>query len=219
MSKKTAKKIVYQLQSEFKAKTQNQAEYVRSIVENDVTFCYGPPGCGKSAVSVGLACSWLAQEKISKIVITRPIVEVGKKGLGYLPGDMLEKVHPYLIPLLDEMEKYFSPFTIDELLHKGIIDVVPLEYMRGRNFHNSFMILDEAQNATYDQIKMFLTRIGQESRAVVNGDIGQSDLGEKDRAMANIMQRLENLNGVGIVELTEKDILRSGIIARILSRL
>lgn len=172
-----------------------------------------------TAVAVGLACSWLATGKISKMIITRPIVETGRKGLGFLPGSMLEKVHPYLIPILDEMHQYFDPFTVEDLIHNEVVEIAPLEYMRGRNFHNCFMILDEAQNATFDQLKMFMTRIGQESKCVINGDVKQTDLHTEFNALTHCIDKLSDVDGVAISVLTHQDILRSGIISRILTKL
>lgn len=171
-----------------------------------------------TACCVGLASSWLYEGKISRIVITRPIVETSKKGLGFLPGNLLEKVHPYLIPILDEMNTYFHPFVVEKFLHDGVIDVVPLEYMRGRNFHDTFMILDEAQNASFEQIKMFLTRIGKDSKCVLNGDIKQTDL-YGDSALDFCMNRLVDVEGVGVVRLGVEDIQRNGIISKILAKL
>jgi phosphate starvation-inducible PhoH-like protein len=203
----------------FKPKTINQNNYVRTIIENDVTLCTGPAGCGKTAVAVGLACSWLNEGRVTRIVITRPIVETGRKGLGFLPGSMQEKVHPYMIPILEEMYKYFCPITVSNMVHQNIIEVSPLEYMRGRNFHNCFMILDEAQNATYEQLKMFATRIGQESKCVINGDVKQTDLNYNDNDFQYFINKIEGIDGVGLAKLDRTDILRSGIIARILSAL
>ena len=127
------------------------------MAESDVTICSGPAGSGKTAVAVGLACQYLSDEKIEKIIITRPVVESGK-GLGYLPGTLNEKIHPYLVPIIEEMNLYLTPTAVESLTSSNVIEVCPLEYMRGRNFHNSFMILDEAQNATLEQIKMFINR-------------------------------------------------------------
>ncbi len=220
MSKKSknASKNSFTLEKEFKPRTINQNLYVRSMIENDITFCTGMAGTGKTACCVGLASSWLYEGKISRIVITRPIVETSKKGLGFLPGNLLEKVHPYLIPILDEMNTYFHPFVVEKFLHDGVIDVVPLEYMRGRNFHDTFMILDEAQNASFEQIKMFLTRIGKDSKCVLNGDIKQTDL-HGDSALDFCMNRLVDVEGVGVVRLGVEDIQRNGIISKILAKL
>ena len=200
-------------------KTENQAEYIRTMVENDVTICSGPAGSGKTAVAVGLACDHLLDNKVEKIIITRPVVESGK-GLGFLPGTFSEKIHPYLVPVLEEMNKYFAPAALSKMQAENIIEVCPLEYMRGRNFHNSFMILDEAQNATFEQIKMFITRIGRESKAVINGDIDQSDLPSKMRGgLEKCMDSLENIKGVGISELDREDIIRNRLISKILEHL
>jgi len=200
-------------------KTENQAEYIRTMVENDVTICSGPAGSGKTAVAVGLACDHLLDNKVEKIIITRPVVESGK-GLGFLPGTFAEKIHPYLVPVLEEMNKYFASAVLSKMQAENIIEVCPLEYMRGRNFHNSFMILDEAQNATFEQIKMFITRIGRESKAVINGDIDQSDLPSKMRGgLEKCMDSLENIKGVGISELDREDIIRNRLISKILEHL
>lgn len=201
------------------AKSVNQENYIISMAENDVTICTGPAGSGKSSVAVGLACSWLLENKVEKIIITRPTVENGR-GLGYLPGDKDEKIHPYLVPVLEEMEQYLGKMLLSKLKESNIIEMCPLEYMRGRNFHHSFMILDEAQNATYEQIKMFLTRIGMYSRAVINGDMQQSDLPRSLRGgLDHIRGRLFGLQGIGVCELQATDIVRNPIIGRILERL
>jgi phosphate starvation-inducible protein PhoH and related proteins len=200
-------------------KSLNQQNYIISMVENDITFCTGPAGSGKSSVAVGLACNWLQENKISRIIITRPTIEAGK-GLGHLPGDKDEKLLPYVMPVLEEMHKYIGREMVRKLKDAGIIEICPLEYMRGRNFHNCFMILDEAQNATYEQIKMFMTRIGIDSRAVINGDADQTDLPERFRGgMINIMSKVDGLQGVGVCQLEASDIVRNPIIGRILERL
>ena len=200
-------------------KSLNQQNYIISMVENDITFCTGPAGSGKSSVAVGLACNWLQENKISRIIITRPTIEAGK-GLGHLPGDKDEKLLPYVMPVLEEMHKYIGREMVRKLKDAGIIEICPLEYMRGRNFHNCFTILDEAQNATYEQIKMFMTRIGIDSRAVINGDADQTDLPERFRGgMINIMSKVDGLQGVGVCQLEASDIVRNPIIGRILERL
>jgi phosphate starvation-inducible PhoH-like protein len=209
----------YKLLREFKPKTINQSDYVRSIVENEVIFCTGPAGSGKTAVAVGLACEHLVFGKVNKIVITRPVVEAGR-GIGYLPGTANEKLHPYLLPILDEMSMYFSPVELQKLMQQDIIEVAPLEYMRGRNFHRSFMILDEGQNATYDQLKMFVTRMGSNSKCIVNGDLKQSDLARDGVvALETFVDKLNNIEGVAIQELTAIDIVRNPIISKILEKL
>ena len=187
--------------------------------ESDLTFCSGPAGSGKTNVAVGLACQYLLEQKIEKIIITRPVVETGR-GLGHLPGTLIEKINPYLIPILEEMNLYLTKMAVDSYISRNVIELCPLEYMRGRNFHNCFMILDEAQNATFEQIKMFITRIGRRSKAVINGDLHQSDL--RDNTVGGLrrcMESLDNLEGVSICELDYCDIVRSDIISKILLRL
>jgi|694.fasta_scaffold29182_16 phosphate starvation-inducible PhoH-like protein len=200
-------------------KSENQRDYIVSMVENDITVCTGPAGSGKSSVAVGLACDWLLNNKVERIIIARPAIEAGR-GLGFLPGNKDEKIEPYLMPVLEEINQYIGKNLADNYRGQGIIELCPLEYMRGRNFHHCFMILDEAQNATYEQIKMFLTRIGMHSRAVVNGDLDQSDLPYNMRdGLLNVMNRLEDLRGVGLCELDASDIVRNPIIGRLLERL
>ena len=200
-------------------KTENQADYIRDIVESHITICGGPAGSGKTAVCVGLACEYLLEQKVNKIVVTRPVVESGN-GLGYLPGGFDEKLQPYLVPIVEEMCAYLGRDGFKALKESGHIEVCPLEFMRGRNFHESFMILDEAQNATFEQIKMFITRIGRRSKAVINGDLRQTDLPFRARGgMEFCMDRLENLNGVAICELDDSDIVRHDIISKVLTRL
>ena len=211
-SRETRKKL--------KPKTTNRQEYIRSIVESDVTFCTGPAGSGKTAVAVGLACEYLLEKKVEKIIITRPVVESGGRGLGFLPGTMNEKIQPWLVPIIEEMNLYLTRDTVNSFRSSNRIELCPLEYMRGRNFHNSFMILDEAQNATYDQIKMFLTRIGQESKAIVNGDLDQTDLNKYEGAgLYACVEKLDQLDGVSICKLSFEDIIRNSIISKILTRL
>lgn len=200
-------------------KSQNQAEYIRCISENDVTFCKGPAGSGKTAIAVGLACEYLLSGKVNKVVITRPVIESGK-GLGFLPGTMLEKINPYLIPILEEMKQYLGHELLASHRNANVIEICPLEYMRGRNFHDTFMILDEGQNCTFEQIKMFVTRLGIGSKAVINGDTDQSDLPEYTKGgLDKFINKLEDLTGVGICQLTASDIVRNNLIAKILERL
>ena len=204
---------------QLKSKTENQENYIRAMIETDIIFCSGPAGSGKTSVAVGLACQYLIEEKIEKIVITRPVVESGR-GLGFLPGTFQEKIHPYLIPILEEMQMYLSLKEIKTFMDNNMIEIVPLEYMRGRNFHGCFMILDEAQNATMNEIKMFITRIGRHSKAVINGDANQTDLPDNiSGGLINCMDRLDDLDSVTIVELTDDDIIRNKIIGPILARL
>jgi phosphate starvation-inducible PhoH-like protein len=202
-----------------KPKTENQERYIRGMVEADITICSGPAGSGKTAVCVGLACEYLLEQKVGKIVITRPIVEAGK-GLGYLPGGFHEKVQPYIVPIIEEMSLYLGRDNFESLKDSGVVEICPLEFMRGRNFHGSFIILDEAQNATFEQIKMFMTRIGRRSKAIINGDLRQSDLSPRIQGgMEYCIDKLEGLRGVSICELDDSDIIRHGIISKILDRL
>tara|TARA_R100001163_G_scaffold11972_2_gene11123 strand:- start:10283 stop:10981 length:699 start_codon:yes stop_codon:yes gene_type:complete len=199
-------------------KTRNQEDYMGHIHKSDVTFCSGPAGSGKTSVSVGMACEYLIEKRVDKIIITRPVVESGR-GLGHLPGTLVEKINPYLIPILEEMNQYLTKNTVEAYRNKNIIELCPLEYMRGRNFHNCFMILDEAQNATFEQIKMFITRIGKDSKAVINGDLRQSDLGKQQGGLHTCMEKLVEVSGVGVCELDYSDIVRSDIVSKILIRL
>jgi|TARA_R110000765_G_scaffold123672_1_gene220676 phosphate starvation-inducible PhoH-like protein len=224
MAKRKAKPTSAQKQTpkrrqSLKAKTQNQEEYIREIEDNDVTLCTGPAGTGKTAVSVGIACDYLLDGRVDKIIVTRPVIESGR-GLGFLPGTFEEKIHPYLIPVLEEMEYRLNSSRVQAYRDEGKIEVCPLEYMRGRNFHNCFMILDEAQNATFEQLKMFITRIGWDSKAVINGDMDQTDLTHVEQGgLDKLLYRLDEVDGVGIAELTEDDIIRNKIISRILKAL
>jgi phosphate starvation-inducible PhoH-like protein len=200
-------------------KTENQGYYIRSMIESHISMCSGPAGSGKTAVCVGLACEYLLDQKVGKIVVTRPVVESGN-GLGYLPGGLDEKIRPYLVPIIEEMSSYLGRDSLNALKDSGVIEICPLEFMRGRNFHQSFIILDEAQNATFEQIKMFITRIGKGSKAVINGDLRQSDLPLRVQGgMEFCMDRLEDLKGVSVCELDDSDIIRHHIISKVLDRL
>jgi phosphate starvation-inducible PhoH-like protein len=211
----------YKLLREFKPKTKNQSGYVRAIAESDVIICSGPAGCGKTACAVGIACEHLVHGKVARIVITRPVVEAGSRGIGFLPGTANEKLHPYLLPILDELSVYFSEYEVQKMIAHNIIEVAPLQYMRGRNFHKSFMILDESQNASFEEIKMFITRVGNNSKCVLNGDLRQSDLERNGDTlgMQTCIDRLTDVDRVSIVELTAADIIRNPIISRILAKL
>jgi phosphate starvation-inducible PhoH-like protein len=210
----------YKLLREFKPKTRNQSGYVRAIAESDVVICSGPAGTGKTAVAVGIACEHLVHGKVNRIVITRPVVEAGR-GIGFLPGDANTKLHPYLLPILDEMSAYFADYEVQKMISQNIIEIAPLEFMRGRNFHKCFMILDESQNCTFEQIKMFITRVGNNSKCILNGDLRQSDLERNGDTlgMQICIDRLTNVDRVSIVELTVADIIRNPIISKILAKL
>jgi len=202
-----------------KPRTENQKEYIRTAAENVITFCQGVAGSGKTHIAVGLALEYLLDEKVKKIIITRPVVESGEK-IGYLPGTAEEKLHPYLLPLLDEVNYFISGAQFTGLKTNNKIEIVPLGLMRGRNFHNAFIVADECQNASYDQLKMLLTRTGQESKMVLTGDIGQSDLSRHlQGGFIDLIRTLEGLEGIGISQLHASDIVRNPIIAKILGRL
>jgi phosphate starvation-inducible PhoH-like protein len=197
------------------ARTPKQKEYILSIVNNDITFCFGPAGTGKTHVAAGLAVQMLRQKFIEKIIVCRPVVSVGQD-IGFLPGTLEEKIGPYLVPLFDEFSYYLERKKIKELTAERVIEMVPISMMRGRTFNDSFIILDEAQNATYSEIRMLLTRIGMNSRLVLSGDLRQSDLPENVQgALEDIGHKLERLDGIGLVILTEEDVVRHNLIAQI----
>ena len=199
------------------AKSKNQKEYILSIVQNDITFCFGPSGTGKSFVAAGISAEHLMQNKTSQIIVTRPLVCAGKS-LGAVPGEVADKVKPYLKPMEENLKFFLGNEKFNKYLSSDIIKFEPLELMRGASFHNSYMILDEAQNCTLDQIKMFITRIGENSKVIINGDIKQTDL--KDGSGLKIcIEKLDRIHGVGICEFTNSDIQRNSIIKSILMAL
>lgn len=202
-----------------KPRTENQKEYIRSIVENTITFCQGSAGSGKTHCAVGLALEYLLDDKVKKIIITRPVVEAGEK-IGYLPGKYEEKLFPYLLPIEDEINYFIGQAINATLKLNNKIEIVPLGFMRGRNFHDSFIVADECQNASYEQLKMLLTRIGQNSKMVLTGDVSQSDLARHlQGGFYEMMSNLSNVDGIGISTLTDSDIIRNPIIAKILAKL
>lgn len=208
-----------QYRNRLKPRTENQKEYIRNIAENTITFCQGLAGSGKTHIAIGMALEYLLEEKVNKIIITRPVLEAGEK-IGYLPGTAEEKLHPYLLPILDEIHHFITMGHYASLKLNNRIEVVPLGLMRGRNFHNSFIVADECQNASYEQLKMLLTRIGHNSKMVLTGDIGQSDLSRHlQGGFIDLINILDGLDGVGIAQLESCDIIRNPIIAKILARL
>ena len=205
--------------NKLKPRTSNQADYIRTVAENTITFCQGLAGSGKTHIAIGMALEYLLDDKVSKIVITRPVVEAGEK-IGYLPGTAEEKLHPYLLPLIDEIHHFITPAYHVTLRLNNKIEVVPLGLMRGRNFHNCFIVADECQNATYEQLKMLLTRVGQNSKMILNGDVGQSDLNyHVQGGFINLINALQGVDLIGISKLDSCDIIRNPIIAKILARL
>ena len=202
-----------------KPRSENQKDYIRSIAENTITFCHGVAGAGKSHIAIGMALEYLLEDKVKKIIITRPVVEAGEK-IGFLPGSFEEKINPYLLPLIDEIHHFITPANYISLKTNYKIEVVPLGLMRGRNFHDCFIVADECQNASYEQLKMLLTRIGQNSRMVLTGDVSQSDLSRHlQGGFYEMMQNLDDVVGIGITTLTDTDIVRNPIIAKILAKL
>lgn len=209
--------IIYR--NRLKPRTDNQKEYIRTIAENTITFCQGVAGSGKTHIAVGMALEYLLEDKVKKIVITRPVVESGEK-IGYLPGTAEEKLHPYLLPILDEVCHFIPMSHYASLKLNNKIEIVPLGLMRGRNFHNCFIVADECQNASYDQLKMLLTRIGNDSRMVLTGDISQSDLHRTMRGgFIDLIHALNGIDQIGVSQLFNQDIVRNPIIGKILTRL
>jgi phosphate starvation-inducible PhoH-like protein len=202
-----------------KPRTDNQKEYIRTIAENTITFCQGLAGSGKTHIGIGMAIEYLLDAKVKKIVITRPVIEAGEK-IGYLPGTAEEKLHPYLLPIIDEIHHFISPAHYASLKLNNKIEVVPLGLMRGRNFHDCFIVADECQNASYEQLKMLITRIGKDSKLVLTGDVGQSDLHRHMQGgFIEMINNLNDIDGIGISKLESSDIVRNPIIAKILLRL
>ena len=200
---------------QIKCKTLGQKKYVDAVKNNTVVFGVGPAGTGKTYLAVCLAVSAYKGKQVEKIILTRPAVEAGEK-LGFLPGDLQTKVDPYLRPLYDALQELFGMETYGRLMEKGVIEVAPLAYMRGRTLSNAFVILDEAQNTTIEQMKMFLTRMGDGSKMVVNGDVTQIDLPDGRRSgLKHAVSVLKNVEGVGIVTLTAQDVVRRPTAMRI----
>lgn len=205
---------------ELRAKTEGQQAYIDTIIKNIITLAIGPAGSGKTTLAVGLAIEALRKNKIDKIVISRPIIGAAGEELGSLPGSVLERVHPYMRPVLDEIKNYASKTEMERWIREETIEIIPLAIMRGLNFHNSYVVVDEAQNATFEQIQLVLTRLGKDSKIIISGDLSQSDLAYNKRgAIGEFMDLLEGLEGIGIVELTKADIVRNPFISKIIDRI
>ena len=201
-----------------RAKTLGQKNYLENIKKNDVTICVGPAGTGKTYLAVAMAVGSFRRGEVSRIILTRPAVEAGES-LGFLPGDLKDKVDPYLRPLYDALFEMFGAEKFEKHLESGVIEVAPLAFMRGRTLDNSFIILDEAQNTTKEQMKMFLTRFGFGSKVVVTGDITQIDLGDnKKSGLSHAVMILNGVKGIAIDELTEKDVVRHELVQRIIKQ-
>lgn len=196
-------------------KTPGQAEYVKAMRENDLVFCVGPAGCGKTYLAVAMALNSLRQQLVKKIVLVRPAVEAGEK-LGFLPGDLLAKVNPFLRPLLDALNDMLDYEQVRRYMERDVIEIVPLAFMRGRTLNQTFIILDEGQNTTVTQMKMFLTRMGHGSKIIVTGDTTQTDLpAHVTSGLTDAITRLGQVEGVGAVQLTGRDIVRHRLVREI----
>ncbi|MDQ6606582.1 MAG: PhoH family protein [Actinomycetota bacterium] len=198
-------------------KTVNQKRYVDSIRNNTITFGIGPAGTGKTFLAVALAAASLSRREVNRIILTRPAVEAGER-LGFLPGDLMAKVDPYLRPLFDALHDMLEPERVSAHLERGVIEVAPLAFMRGRTLNDSFIILDEAQNTSPEQMKMFLTRLGFNSRMVVTGDITQIDLPrEEDSGLVVVSDILDGVEGIEFVRFGEEDVVRHKLVRRIVA--
>lgn len=199
-----------------KSKTYGQKKYIEAIRKNTIVFCIGPAGTGKTFLAVAMAVKAFREKTVSRIILTRPAVEAGER-LGFLPGDLQNKVDPYLRPLYDALYQIMGPETYMTNLEKGTIEVAPLAYMRGRTLDDSFIILDEAQNTTPEQMKMFLTRIGTGSKAIITGDITQIDLpGDKKSGLVEVQRILNDVEGLSFIYLTGRDVIRHELVQQII---
>jgi len=198
------------------ARSKKQSDYIKALKENDIVMSLGPAGTGKSFLAVSVAVALLMEKKVERVILSRPAVEAGEK-LGFLPGDMKEKVDPYLRPLYDALYELFGSDKIDKKIATGEIEIAPLAFMRGRTLKNCFAILDEAQNATETQIKMFLTRIGENSKLVVNGDPSQIDLINKSQSgLIKSKNILKDLKEIKIIEFDHTDVVRHPLVSKII---
>tara|TARA_B100000575_G_scaffold207631_1_gene168927 strand:+ start:211 stop:1215 length:1005 start_codon:yes stop_codon:yes gene_type:complete len=213
---KTFKQLIKTPKKSVIARSEKQSVYIKSLKENDIVMSLGPAGTGKSFLAVSVGITLLMEKKIDRVILSRPAVEAGEK-LGFLPGDMKEKVDPYLRPLYDALYELFGADIIDKKIESGEIEIAPLAFMRGRTLKNCFAILDEAQNATTTQIKMFLTRIGENSKLVVNGDPSQVDLiNKRDSGLIKSKKILEDLDEIKIIEFDHNDVVRHPLVSKII---
>ncbi len=213
---KTFKQLIKTPKKSVIARSEKQSDYIKALKENDIVMSLGPAGTGKSFLAVSVGVTMLMEKKIERVILSRPAVEAGEK-LGFLPGDMKEKVDPYLRPLYDALYELFGSERIDKKIESGEIEIAPLAFMRGRTLKNCFAILDEAQNATQTQIKMFLTRIGENSKLVVNGDPSQIDLINKfESGLIKSKKILENLKEIKIIEFDHNDVVRHPLVSKII---
>jgi len=200
-----------------KAKTIGQKKYIKAIKSNTVVLGLGPAGTGKTFLAVAMAVEALRQKAVNRIILTRPAVEAGER-LGFLPGDLQSKIDPYLRPLYDALFEMLGPDNFQKYMERGTIEIAPLAYMRGRTLDDSFIILDEAQNTTGEQMKMFLTRLGYNSKAVVTGDLSQTDLPRGVKSgLSTAASILQNIEGIGIFEFSERDVVRHHLVRKIIT--
>ena len=208
--------ILYTHKASVQARTKGQKQYLEAVNSSDIVFAIGPAGTGKTYQAVAMAVSALKNKSVDRIVITRPAVEAGER-LGFLPGDLKEKVDPYLTPLYDALNDMIPRDKLKIYLDQRTIEIAPLAYMRGRTLHNSFIILDEAQNATPIQMKMFLTRLGVTSKAIITGDVTQIDLPENDKSgLIDSVKILKNIEGISFVYFDENDVVRHKLVKNII---
>jgi len=200
------------------AKTLNQKEYIKAINKDDLVFAIGPAGTGKTYIAVVNALAKLKSNEIKKIILTRPAVEAGEN-LGFLPGDLKEKVDPYLRPLYDALYEVLGSKTVEDYIEKGVIEIAPLAYMRGRTLESAYVILDEAQNTTVNQMKLFLTRLGFNSKMVVTGDVTQIDLPKRiDSGLVNAVKLLEGVKGISTIKFDRVDVIRHPLVQKVLAK-
>lgn len=208
--------VYYGLRDIIRVRNKKQQDYLRKVKQHDVVFSIGPAGTGKTFLAVAMALDALKKNRVSRIILSRPAVEAGES-LGFLPGDLKEKLDPYLKPLTDALFYMMPAEKLKSMMEKEVIEIIPLAYMRGRTLNNSFVILDEAQNATITQMKMFLTRLGQHSKAIVTGDVTQVDLINKaSSGLIHAYNLLKSVDGIGFVEFANKHIIRHKLVAEII---
>jgi len=216
IKERTENVIHYGRKGAIQSRTVGQEEYIKNVRENDIVFSIGPAGTGKTYIAVAFAVATLESHQVDRIVLCRPAVEAGEN-LGFLPGDLQDKIDPYLTPLYDALGDMLLQTKLKPLLAKKIIEVVPLAYMRGRTLNNAFLILDEAQNATAMQMKMFLTRLGVNSKAIITGDVTQIDLPKNvNSGLIQAAKILKNIDGIGFATLTESDVVRHQLVREII---
>ena len=207
---------VFKKDKEIRPKTLGQQKYIDSVKKNDIVFAIGPAGTGKTYLAVAIALSALRNKEVNRIILVRPAVEAGES-LGYLPGDLLEKIDPYFRPLYDAMYEMMPSEKFQKYMERGIIEIAPLAYMRGRTLNDSFIILDDAQNTTLGQMKMFLTRFGFGSKVIINGDITQVDLPRKEHSgLIRVAKILKKIKGIEFVYLNDRDVVRHRLVQEII---